>query len=204
MSRRNQQLFDFLVQISENVFEAATRFGEGLKDLTHPEALAATVKELEVHGDELTSGLVTVLNSTYITPLEREDFLALAVKMDDVVDGLEACTVRFDLYRITSSTPVMLEFARNILESASEVRSAIDKLNKRKLLDIRQHTQRINNLEKAGDELLRDSLRALFQNPGPNVLHVIQLKEVYEILEGITDRCQDVADVLESVIIKNA
>ncbi len=204
LAKRNQQLFDYLVQIADNVRNAAAEFERGLHNLSHPEALAASIKHMEDRGDDLTSDMVSLLNATYITPLEREDFLALANKMDDVVDGLEACTVRFDLYRVTSATPPMFDFARNIVDSAREVYEAIAKLNARRLLDIREHTLRINHLEKTGDELLRDSLRALFQDRDRDVLEVIKLKEVYEILEGITDRCQDVADVLDSVIVKNA
>ncbi|MBX6353533.1 MAG: DUF47 domain-containing protein [Thermoflavifilum sp.] len=203
MSKRDKQLFGYLVQVAANIEEATQMFQTGLKDLAHPESLAARIKALEHKGDECVSELVTLLNSTYITPLEREDFLALAIKMDDILDGFEACTVRFDLYNVTESTPVMNDFADTLVQSAREIRAAIDKLNNRKLLDIRQHTLSLNQLEKAGDTLLRNSLRALFQDES-DVLRVIKLKEIYEILESITDRCQDVADVLDSVIVKNA
>jgi predicted phosphate transport protein (TIGR00153 family) len=204
MSKRDKQLFGYLVQVAANVEEATKLFQTGLKDLAHPESLAARIKELEHKGDELVSELVTLLNSTYITPLEREDFLELAIKMDDIIDGLEACTVRFDLYNVTEATPVMHDFAETLVQSAREIRAAIDKLNNRKLLEIREHTLSLNQLEKSGDTLLRNSLRMLFQQEGNDVLRVIKLKEIYEILESITDRCQDVADVLDSVIVKNA
>jgi uncharacterized protein Yka (UPF0111/DUF47 family) len=204
VSKRSQQLFDNLVKISSNVQEAASFFAKGLEDLSNTEWFAARVKEYELIGDEFTSDLVTLLNATYITPLDREDFLALAFKLDDIIDGLEACTVRFDLYGVSTATPAMIQFAQTILESTEEVSQAIAKLSARKLTAIRQHTLRINNLEKVGDTTLRESLKALFQDPNPDVLHIIKLKEVYEILESVTDRCEDVGDVLDSITVKNA
>lgn len=204
VSKRSQQLFDNLVKISENCHEAAIFFAKGLDDLSNTEWFAAKVKEYEKKGDEFTSDLVTLLNATYITPLDREDFLQLAFKLDDIIDGLEACTVRFDLYAVNTATEAMRAFAHTIVLSTEEISQAITKLSARKLTAIRQHTLRINNLEKEGDTVLRDSLRALFQEYNHDVLHVIKLKEVYEILESVTDRCEDVGDVLDSITVKNA
>lgn len=203
MAKRSHQLFDYLVQISKNLEDAASIFSLGLKDLSNPELLAARIKEAEKKGDDLTSELMKMLDATYITPLDREDYLALAVRLDDIVDGLEAVTVRMDLYNITEATPVMEEFAQNIADSVREISSAMAKLQARKLLELRVHTAELNRLEKIGDSLLLRSLRMLFSNHH-EPLTVIKLKEVYEILEEITDRCEDVADVLDSVVVKNS
>jgi predicted phosphate transport protein (TIGR00153 family) len=203
VSKRSQQLVQYLVDISTNLQEAANLFGKGLRDLSHPEFLAANIKRLEEKGDELTSELLSLINATYITPLDREDYLELALRMDDIVDGLEACTVRFDLYQITEATTVMFEFAQNIADSVDEIAGAMSKLQARKLLELREHTQRLNQLEKTGDALLRSSLRSLFSE-ATDAVQLIKLKEIYEILEGITDKCEDVGDVLDSVIVKNA
>ncbi len=203
MSKRNDRLFDYLVQISENIQQAAEVFERELKAKPQVGALANEIKEFERKGDELTSGLITLLNATYITPLDREDFLQLAMAMDDIIDGLEACTVRFDLYNVQEMTPIMLEFATDIKVSAVEVGLAIRQLKARKLMDIRKHIAEIKRLEKRSDQLLRHCLRGLFSEPN-DPLEVIKLKEIYEILESITDMCADVGDALESVIIKNA
>ena len=203
MAKRSHQLFDYLVQISKNLEEAASLFSLGLKDLSNPELLAAKIKETETIGDDLTGDLMKLLDATYITPLDREDYLALAVRLDDIVDGLEAVTVRLDLYNITEATPVMQEFAQTISDCVKEISSAMSKLQARKLVELRVHTAELNRLEKIGDSLLLRSLRMLFTNHH-DPLTVIKLKEVYEILEDITDRCEDVADVLDSVIVKNS
>lgn len=203
LSKRSQQLFNYLVAISNTVREAADLFAQGITDLASPAQLAAKMQELEYQGDDFTNGLANLLNASYVTPIDREDFLALAVRMDDIIDGLEACTVRFDLYRVTECTPVMTEFADNIVESASEILEAVNKLQSQELAGIREHTMRLSQLEKTGDSLLRNSLRTLFTD-GADALSVIKLKEIYEILEGITDKCNQVGDTLDSVILKNA
>jgi len=203
VSKRSQQLFNYLVEISENVQEAAALFASGLTGLSEPAKLAARMQELEFKGDDFTNSLATLLNASYVTPIDREDFLSLAVRLDDIVDGLEACTVRFDLYHVTEATPVMIEFAENIMDSASEILKAMNKLKARDLSGIRDNTVRLSQLEKTGDILLRNSLRTLF-TAGADPLSVIKLKEIYEILEGITDKCNQVGDTLDSVVLKNS
>jgi uncharacterized protein len=203
VSKRSHQLFDYLIQIAQNLEEAAAVFYEGLQDLSNPQQLASRIKQSEQKGDDLTMGLISLLDATYITPLDREDYLSMAVHLDDIVDGLEACTVRFDLYNITEATPVMIEFAQNIKDCVAEILEAMSKLQARRLVELRTHTSRLNQLEKTGDQLLLRSLRMLFTEH-TDAMHVIKLKEVYEILEEVTDRCEDVADVLDSVIVKNS
>lgn len=196
-------MFDYLVDITKNIHDAAEMFERELKSNTSITSLAAQIKEFERKGDELTGALITLLNHTYIAPLEREDFLALALKLDDIIDGLETCSVRFDLYNVTEMTAEMIEFATNIKDSVGEIAIAMDKLRKHKLLEVRRHVEEINRLEKRGDQLLRHCLRSLFNTPTAP-LTVIKFKEMYEILESVTDRCEDVANVLDSVIVKNA
>lgn len=204
MSKRSNQLFTFLVEISENIHEATKVFEKELSENTTDfGSLANEMKSYEEKGDDLIGRLIALLNNTYITPLEREDFVELAVTMDDIIDGIHACSVRFNLYRVSHITPTMVEFAKDIRESSAEITLAIQKLNDRKLVQLREHIKRLNLLEKHGDQLLHAALRTLFAEY-TDAMEVIKLKEVYEILENVTDRCEDVADSLESVILKNA
>lgn len=204
MAKRSQELFDYLVRIAENINSSAKDFEQGLRDLSHPESLASRIKSYEKTGDDLVSGLITLVNATYITPIDREDFLDMAIHMDDIVDGLEACSVRFDLYNVSTSNSVMVELAKIIVEQTAEILEATQNLKNRKLTSIREYTSKINQLEKAGDAVYRKALRDLFSNETADVLEVIKLKEIYEILESITDGCQDVADTLGSIVVKNA
>ncbi|WP_062305245.1 DUF47 domain-containing protein [Alicyclobacillus sendaiensis] len=203
MSKRSDQLFAFLVEIAENIAQATETFQRELEQGGDFGALASRMKTYEDKGDELISKLISLLNNTYITPLEREDYVMLATTLDDIIDGIHACSVRFTLYDVTGSTPTMIEFAKDIHRSAKEIQEAIHKLNERKLLQIREHVKELNVLEKHGDQLLHAALRSLFAE-SKDAIELIKLKEIYEILESVTDRCEDVADVLESVILKNA
>ncbi|GMA64475.1 DUF47 family protein [Alicyclobacillus fastidiosus] len=203
MAKRSTQLFSFLVEIAENIQTATETFEKELSASTDFGSLATRMKTYEETGDDLIGRLISLLNNTYITPLEREDFVELAVTMDDIIDGIYAVAVRFNLYNIKEITPTMIEFAKDIRESAAEITQAIRKLHDRKLIQLRDHIKSLNVIEKHADQLLVSALRTLFAEY-TDALEVIKLKEVYEILENVTDRCEDVADVLESVILKNA
>ncbi|EJY54976.1 protein of unknown function DUF47 [Alicyclobacillus hesperidum URH17-3-68] len=203
MSKRSDQLFTYLVDIADNIEVATKTFHNELSEGADFGALANQMKAYEDKGDDLISKLISLLNNTYITPLEREDFVTLAVTLDDIIDGIHACSVRFTLYDVNGTTPTMVEFAKDIHASAVEIAQAIRKLNERKLLHIREHIKQLNVLEKHGDQLLHAALRSLFAECS-DAIELIKLKEIYEILENVTDRCEDVADVLESVILKNA
>jgi uncharacterized protein len=201
--KKQNQFFDLLVQITENISAASAAFKEGLKNYTSGEKLAATIKVYEDEGDEKTHQIIRALNATYMTPIEREDILALATKLDDILDGMEAAANRFDMFHIQSVDNFMIDFAKNIQDCAEQLEFALKSLQRKKLLEIRQYTVRLNELENVGDKLMRDSIKSLFARTTDPV-EIIKLKEVYEILEGVSDSCEDVADILESVVMTNA
>lgn len=203
MSKRSNQLFTYLVEIAENIEVATKTFERELSERVDFGALTNHMKAYEEKGDDLVGKLITLLNNTYITPLEREDFVQLAVTLDDIIDGIHACSVRFTLFDVSVTTPTMVEFAKDIHQSTVEITQAIHKLHDKKLQQIRDHIKQLHILEKHGDQLLHAALRSLFAEC-TDAIEVIKLKEIYEILENVTDRCEDVADVLESVILKNA
>lgn len=202
VAKRSDQLFIYLVDIAVNIQQAAAEFENEIATHSDFERLESKMKVFEEKGDELVSKLLSLLNNTYITPLEREDFVELAVTLDDIVDGLHACSVRFKLYNVKATTPTMLEFMKDIRVCADEVKLAIEKLQSQQVGQIRAHLKQLNILEKRGDQILHEALRSLFAEH-TDALEVIKLKEIYEIFENVTDRCEDVADVLESVILKN-
>jgi uncharacterized protein len=201
--KKQNQFFDLLVQITENISAASAAFKEGLENYTSGEKLAASIKVYEDAGDDKTHQIIRALNATYMTPIEREDILALATKLDDILDGMEAAANRFDMFHIQSVDNFMIDFSKNIQDCVEQLEYAMKSLQKKKLLEIRQYTVRLNELENVGDKLLRDSIKSLFARTTDPV-EIIKLKEVYEILEGISDSCEDVADILESVVMTNA
>lgn len=200
---KDRQFFSLLMDAAQNLAETARIFGQFAQNLTRAGEYAAQLKDLEKRGDRYTHDLITLLNKLFVTPVDREDILALAVKIDDVVDGLEACAARLHLYRIHEDNRFIREFARLVQSQADEIVLAMHRLQTKDLLKIRENAVQINVLENQGDDLLRQSLGDLFdQETDP--IRVIKLKEIYETLETVTDRAEDVANGLESIVMKNA
>ncbi|MGC4377075.1 DUF47 domain-containing protein [Fictibacillus sp. Mic-4] len=203
-SSKKDLFLDLLSNIADNVQESAQYFVDCKisceSDLTE---FAKKMKEYESKGDKYIHELIVNLNKTFITPLEREDILELANKMDDILDGMESCASRFEMYSITKPDDYMVKFANYILEASVEVAQSTKLLNKKKLMDIRPHAIKINYLESVCDELLRECIKSLFTNE-KDPIKIMQFKEIYETLEAISDSTEDVADTLETIIMRNA
>jgi hypothetical protein len=195
--------FNKLVQITENITAAAAAFKEELTNFKSSEQLAAKMEEFEHAGDQHTHEIIQKLNATYMTPIEREDILEIATRLDDIVDGMEAAAMRFDMFQIHAVDQYILDFASNIEECAEQLEQAMKSLQHKKMREIRQYAVRINELENIGDKLMRDSVKSLFLHT-TDPIEIIKYKEIYMILEGVSDSCEDVADILESIVMTNA
>lgn len=201
--RRKQDIFfEHFILIAKNLKEAARLFRENVEQLKDAENYAENIKLLEDRGDEYTHVIFKALNRTFTTPLEREDIMMLTVKLDDVLDGIEACSDLLDIYRIKEPDPYMCLFARIVENCTGEIVEAVQLLAAKKLNDIHRHTFHINDLEKEADQLYRESLQVLFQE-NDDLKKIIQFKEIYEKMESILDCCEDVANVLESIIMRS-
>ncbi|MBI3011762.1 MAG: DUF47 domain-containing protein [Candidatus Omnitrophica bacterium] len=200
---KEESFFDLFEQLAGILLKAA---GFLVEATAHAETLpenAKRVERLEHDGDQVTHEIITRLNRTFITPLDREDIHGLTTALDDVLDLIEASTERFILYKITAITPQAQEIASVIQQQVREIHGIIPKLRRMRHEDIIGHCIEINRLENLGDRLLRDAFAALFDgNPDP--LTVIKWRELYEVLESATDKCEDVANVIEGIVLKNA
>ena len=199
----DQKFFTLLRGAAANMCEAATLFGVMADEPHNGVDIAARLKELERTGDDYTQQLVSLLNATFITPLEREDILALAQELDDMVDGIEASASRMAIYGVTEGDIHIRSFAGILRQQTAEIAAAVETLGGKQLTAIREHNARIKVLEKGGDEELRRCLIELFSGMH-DPIHLIKMKEIYETLETTTDRAEDIADTLESVVMKNA
>jgi len=161
------------------------------------------MKDYETKGDKLVHTVIQDLNNAFITPLEREDILSLAMSMDDVLDGLEHTAALFDMYSITKADDYMLKFVDAIRSCAAEIDLAIELLSSKKLLQMREHAIKIKDYESKCDGVLRQSIKNLF-HVEKDAIRIIQYKEIYEELEKIADYCQNVANTFETIIMKNA
>lgn len=200
---KDQVFYQMLIDATANIVEAAGLFRENVETLSEKEKYAERLKELESRGDEYTHLLVSELNRTFVTPMDREDILELAVKLDDVIDGIESCAARFISFHIDHPTTKLVKFADLLVESAKYLQEAFVALEKKDFEAIRKASIEINSLENDCDRLLLDCISELFENPS-DIIHLIKMKEIYERLEDVADTFEDVMDVMESVIMKYA
>jgi hypothetical protein len=203
MFKKKDIFFTSLEAMADTLVEAVEFFATGVSDLSNLTAFAKKMKELESQCDQYTHTILKELNKTFITPIEREDIMELTTSLDDVLDGIEACASRFEMYNIPEKDEYITLFADVIVRSAHQIRKAIQLLTQKKLLAMREHCIAINELENQADDLLRVSVTTLFakvQDP----IELIKRKEIYERLEQTTDYCEDVANTLESIIMRNS
>lgn len=201
---KKDKFSDMLGNISENLKESAQFFVEyKIKSASDLKEFSVKMKEYETKGDSYIHEIIMELNKAFITPIEREDILQLAMSMDDVLDGLEHCAAMFEMYSITEADEYMIKFVDAINASAIEIAHSIELMSQKKLLDIRTHAIKIKDHESKCDDILRHSIKHLFSRE-QDPIKIIQFKEIYEELEEIADSCQSVANVLETIIMKNA
>ena len=193
-----------LIDISTNLKEAANYFSDyKLKNVSDLKIFSETMKEYETKGDTYVHEVIKELNNAFITPIEREDILALTMSMDDVLDGIEHTAALFEMYSITTADDFMLRFVEAIKMCSHEIEDSINLLINKKLPQIRQHAIKIKDYESQCDGIQRQSIKHLF-SVEKDPIRIIQYKEIYENLEDIADYCQNVANTLETIIMKNA
>ncbi len=161
----------------------------------------AQIEKIESEADKLTHSIFEELNKTFITPLDREDILRIASKTDDIIDYLEGISGRLIGFKIKTPPPYMLEIVKEIHNSTKEINYMITKLNKVKAdRSIIEHCRTVNQQEHNVDALFRKAMGELFETT--DVLNIIKMKDTYEALENASDRCLDVADSIEDIVLK--
>ena len=202
--QKEDQFSIHLSKICSNLMEGTNFFTDyKLKNLDDLKIFSKKMKEYETKGDTLVHTVIQDLNNAFITPIEREDILSLAMNMDDVLDGLEHTAALFDMYSVTTVDDFMIQFVDAIRQCVIEIEKAIGLLSKKKLIQIREHAIKIKDHESKCDDVLRVSIKHLFQVE-KDPIRIIQFKEIYEELEEVADCCQNVANTFEAIIMKNA
>ena len=198
---REGAFFNDFVALAEQIRRGATL----LEEMLAPECpiwdKADEIKEVEHKSDVLTHELIQRLHRTFVTPLDREDIHELARSLDDVMDAIDASAAIVRLYRIKRVRPEARELARIIKASADQVLGALQSLERR--AGIAEHAVEINRLENEADRVHQHAVGALFDEE-QDPLVVIKWKEILDFLEDATDRCEDVANVVEGVVVKHA
>jgi hypothetical protein len=186
--------------MSDNLIAGARSLVELFADYREVESRIDAIRRIEREGDELTHAILTKLNQTFITPFDREDIHQLASKLDDVLDFINASGARLVMYRIATPPPAAADLARIILMQCQELQKAVSLMQKNG--DILAHCVEINRLENEADLVSQQAIAKLFVNENDPIT-LIKVKELLEFLERATDKAEDVANVLETVVLKN-
>ncbi len=172
-----------------------------MENFQDPVAQARRIKDIEHVGDGITHDIVRKLNQTFITPIDREDIHDLASAMDDILDLVEAVADRFVVFKVARPTEPAIKLANILYQSAVAVGAGVDRLGQPHT-DLSECCVRINSLENEADRIMRDAISRLFEEE-KDPIAVIKWKEIYENFEEGTDRCEDVANVLERIALKH-
>ena len=185
-----------------NLAEGARLLKQTLDDFQDVENRVLKLKDIEHRGDDMTHNVLTKLNQTFITPLDREDIYRLASSLDDVLDFVYAAGVRLVMYKITSAPPAASLLADIIVKQVDQLMNAVTRLEK-KHAHVLEYCVQINRLENEADQVARAAIAVLFEKE-KDPISLIKLKELYEVLEMATDKAEDAANVLEGVVLKSA
>ncbi len=193
-----------LLKILDNLAKKAVETSEAVvilfEDLSNVEQ-AKKIHQLETEADVLTRDIFSELNKTFITPLDREDMQRIASKIDDVIDFMDGIAARVYSYKITTPPPYTVEMAKELVNATKEVQYMISKLQHIKnSKDMIQHCRNTGDIEHTVDDLYREAIKDLFESN--DAIKIIKLKDIYETMETASDRCVDVADVIEDIVLK--
>lgn len=201
---KESKFFDLFEASAQNIVKASRMLKELIDTWQLVDCKVAEITELEHAGDTITHQIMALVHSTFVTPFDREDIALLAHAMDDVLDLVHSAADAMLIYKIECPTQRAKELADVIVQGTSEVERAVYKLRKRaELKKMLECCVEINRLENMGDRIFRTAMAELFDD-AVDIALVIKWREIYEQMESATDRCEDVADVLEGVALKHA
>lgn len=195
--------FEIFDRAAQNVTKAATLLVALMENFDNIEARVKEIYEVEQDGDMLIHDIVKKLNKTFITPIDREDLYSLASRLDDVLDLIWASVDRLSVFKLKESTKEAISMSKDLLMTAEVLAKAIKKLKEKNYSHVQEYCIEINRLENRMDRNFRDALGTLFNEIKDPIL-IIKWKEIYEHLEDASDKCEDVANILEAVVLKHA
>ena len=195
--------FEIFDRASVNVTKAASLLVDLMEKFDNIEERAKEIYEVEQEGDILTHEIMKNLNKTFITPIDREDLHSLAASMDDVLDLIWGAVDRLIVFKIRETTKEAISMSKDLLMTTEVMHKAINNLKEKNYSHIQDYCIEINRLENRIDRDFRDALGKLFDEVKDPIL-IIKWKEIYEHLEDASDRCEDVANVLEAIVLKYA
>jgi predicted phosphate transport protein (TIGR00153 family) len=199
---RDREFFDLFEEAGGNIVRGADLLDQMLRGYPdRSDALARDILICEQEGDRITHDIIQRLNQTFVTPIDREDIYGLASALDDVIDYTEEVADYLGLYKIEAPMEQAQRLAHVLLQSTRQISEAMPRL--RGFQDLSHYTVEINRLENDGDRITREAVASLFDN-GIDPMVVIRWKDIFERLEAAIDATEKVANILESIVIKNS
>lgn len=193
--------FEMFEKVSENVQKGAALLVQLMQDLEHMDIITKEIQDVEKDGDIMTHDIIKRLNKTSLPFIDKKDLYDLASRLDDVIDRIWASADRFCLFSLKETTKEAVSMAMDILKTTEVIHLAIKMLKDKKYSIVQEYCVEINRLENKIDLTYRNALAKLFDE-SKDAIYIIKWKEIYEHLEEASDRCEDVANVLETIIIK--
>jgi predicted phosphate transport protein (TIGR00153 family) len=198
---RDIRFFDLFAEDAANVLGGARLLEAMLRSYDVIERRAGEIRDAEHRGDEMSHDIGHRLESTFVTPFDREDIHALISGLDDVLDYIEEVADTFVLYRIKAPTPVAIQQASIIVRQCEQLHEALGHL--RGFSGLEKYWIEVHRLENEGDALARGAIAGLFEG-GQDAVEIIKWKEIYNLLESTIDKCEDVANIIERIVVKHA
>ncbi len=198
---REIAFFEMFQKAAHNMIEGSRLLKDMMEDFRNPVEQARRIKDIEHIGDGITHDIVRRLNQTFITPIDREDIHGLASALDDILDIVDGVADRMVVFKVAKPTEPAIKLAGVLYNAAVAVSAGIDQLGKGHA-DMNAFCIQVNSLENEADRITRDAISMLFERE-KDPIAVIKWKEIYENLEEGTDRCEDVANILERIALKH-
>ncbi len=195
--------FELFDRAALNITRGAALLVDLMEHFDKAEDIIKQIYEVEQEGDMLTHDIMKKLNKTFITPIDREDLYALASRLDDVIDFIWAAVDRMTVFKIKDSTKEAISMSKDLLTTTEVIHKTIQKLKEKNYVHVQEYCIEINRLENRIDRDFRDALGRLFEEV-TDPIFIIKWKDIYEFLEDASDRCEDVANILEAIVLKNA
>jgi len=201
---RAEKFFELFEESAQNMVKTAQQLDQLVDTWENVEGRVDEITELEHEGDRITHQIMEQLNRTFVTPFDREDIALLAHTLDDVTDFIHHAADAMFIYKVNQPGQRAKELSDTIVQATNEVARAIPQLRHRaQFKQILERCVEINRLENAADEVYRSAMAELFTDT-TDIAEIIKWREIYEHMEGASDRCEDVANVLEGVALKHA
>lgn len=206
LAPKNRVFYELFEEVADNVAKMSSQLCKVINepDFDRRGSMISQMEDLEHANDELTHRIFTELGRNFITPFDREDIHFLASALDDIADYIYASAKKINFYRVNPNDTGMQKLAEIVDQSAQEVRKAVYELrNMKNLRQITESLVKINSMENQADDVFDMSIERLFATE-PDAKEVIKKREIYQVMETATDKCEDAANVIESIIVKYA